>query len=365
MSEPRRITLIISSLSGGGAERVMSILASEWARQGRDVCLFSLDDGNGPNPYDIHPAVRYVPLNVASRENNPVYDPRNFTRLLRLRRAVQRSRPDVVLSFSDKTNVTVLLSLFGAGLKIVVSERVHPAHYPIGFVWNTLRLITYTFARRIVIQTRGVADFFPGRLRRKMTIVPNPVVEPPASAQKILRSKQRREPVVVGLGRLDHQKGFDVLITAFRLLRSQAASEWKLRIYGEGPRRGDLEAAAGDDPRVELPGWQPNVHEILAGSAIFVLSSRFEGFPNVLCEAMACGAAVIATDCPDGPAEIVTPEHDGLLIPVDDAEALAVALARLMSDDGLRERLGRNAQDIVQRLGVQQVMQRWTTALSV
>lgn len=263
---PARLCLVISSLSGGGAERVMSILASEWARRGREVTLFTLDDGNGPNPYAIDPAVRYEPLNVASRESNAAYDPRNLLRLLRLRRAVRRSRPDAVVSFTDKTNIFVILSLIGTGLRVIVSERVHPAYNPIGAVWKLLRRFAYALARCIVVQTRDAEDFFPARLRRKTVVIPNPV----SPAPEFARAGGARERRVVAMGRLDHQKGFDVLIEAFRSPALQHASQWTMTIYGEGPARAELEAAAAGDDRIHLPGWTPDVYEILSGSAIFV-----------------------------------------------------------------------------------------------
>ena len=159
---------------------------------------------------------------------------------------------------------------------------------------------------------------------------------------------QRR---IVGLGRLADHKGFDLLLAAFQEVAADHP-DWVLEIFGEGDQRPILEQyrdqhRLGD--RVRLPGWTDRPAAVLSRGDIFVLPSRYEGFPNALLEAMACGLACISFDCDSGPREIIRPGVDGLLVPAGDVAALASALGQLMSDSDLRQRLGNRAREVVTR----------------
>ncbi len=169
---------------------------------------------------------------------------------------------------------------------------------------------------------------------------------------------------IAAMGRLAYQKGFDVLIEAF----SQAAEgkpTWSLTILGEGPERRRLEEqihARGLEGRVHL-GWVSDPNTVLRNCDAFVLSSRFEGFPNALLEAMALGLPAIAVDCPSGPAEIIRHDVDGLLVPLGDVPALSAAIRRVMSDDPLRTRLGKEAVQVVERFSTAKYYARWDEVL--
>jgi glycosyltransferase involved in cell wall biosynthesis len=167
--------------------------------------------------------------------------------------------------------------------------------------------------------------------------------------------------LLLAVGRLSRQKGFDLLLEAWSTLAGQQP-RWRLVILGEGPDRQALEAqiqALGLVQAVLLPGRAGNVSEWYRRADLFVLSSRFEGFPNVLAEAMASGLAVVSTDCPTGPAAIVRDGVDGLLVPVDQPAALRQALARLMHDDALRASMAQRACQLADRLAPEVVAGRW------
>ncbi|GAA0407426.1 hypothetical protein GCM10009530_69600 [Microbispora corallina] len=166
---------------------------------------------------------------------------------------------------------------------------------------------------------------------------------------------------VVAVGRLTPQKGFDMLITAFAAVAA-AHPEWRLRIYGDGRERARLLRLAGRlglRDRVFLMGTTMKIEKELAKGSLFVLSSRSEGFGMVLIEAMAHGLPVVSFDCPEGPAEIVTPERDGLLVPPKDVDALAAAITRLVEDPALRASLGAAARASSARYGMDVVHARW------
>ncbi len=157
------------------------------------------------------------------------------------------------------------------------------------------------------------------------------------------------------------QKGFDLLIEAFARV-APSFPDWELTIHGEGDSRAGLEAARdrlGLTDRVQLPGPTRDLPSALTTADLFVLSSRYEGFPNVLCEAMAAGVPVVSFDCPSGPAEIVRDGTDGLLVPAGDVAGLAAALARLMGDDRARAAFAERAPEVAGRFSAQAMLAQW------
>lgn len=353
-----KLTLVGASLSAAGAQRVMARMANHWAERGWRVTLLTFDDGAEPPFFDLHPAVRHRPLGIAVRRHSV----RTVARQLSvLRRSIRASDPRALISFLDKINVVVLWATRGLGLPVIAAERTAVAHQPFGGVWKVLRRWTYPLAARLVVQHRDSLACFSTAVRRKGCVVPNPAVPPPAGAAAPGRSAN----VVLAMGSLTAPKGFDLLLKAF----ADAAAglpEWSLVIRGEGDRRGVLEALRdelGLRGRAFFPGLTREPFERMRQAGLFVLSSRFEGFPNVLCEAMACGLPVVAFDCPHGPGEIVRDGVDGVLVPPGDVKALAAALRRLMRDAPARRRLAARAPEVVERFGLEKVMRMWDVVI--
>ena len=357
-----KLGLVISSMDCGGAERVMAQLANHWARRGDQVTLVTLDTA-ASDWFELHPRVKRVALGVLG-DSNSFFGAiaANLVRLFALRRAIVATGASVIVSFEETTNVLVLIASLWAQFTLVVCERNDPRSSPIGRAWNFLRTMTYPMADALVVQTRALLPWARGitRGRRHIEAIPNPV-RPMNGYGRALPGDTKR---IVSVGRLAAQKGHDVLLRAFAEV-AREHPEWTLTIVGEGPQRQALlrlAAELGIAERVHFTGEVPEPGEMLATSDFFVMASRYEGFPNALLEAMACGLPVISTTSV-GAQEIVTDGHDGLLTPIEDETALAQAMRRLIEDPQLRARLGRNGAAVSERYSLDGIMQRWDAAL--
>lgn len=340
MAEPR-ILFVLSSLAGGGAERVASVLLNTWAEQGEDVGLLTLSTRRSDH-YRLHEKVSRTRLDMIYPSSNVLRAiAANWRRVRELRLEIRAYRPDAVVVFIETINVLVLAALIGTGIRVVVSERIDPRHYRIGWLRRIGRRLMYPLACALVVQTSSVANWARRVVSKKRVhIIPNPIADLPDVDPETTRQK-----TIVAVGRLAPQKGFDVLLQAFAMSGARSKG-WRLAILGEGDARRALEKLVVDlgiDGDVFLPGLVEEPWGWLEHAGIFVLSSRFEGFPNALLEAMGMGCAVVSTDCPSGPGDIVTHEHNGLLVPVADIPELARAIDRLADDSQLRERLGEQA----------------------
>lgn len=354
-----KITCVIHALAGGGAERVMAGLASSLAQRNHRVTLITLDDARQDRHATI-PAVGRVALDLIGPRRGPLSGALNNTRrAAALRRALLETQPEVVLSFCDRTNVLTLLSLLGTPIPVVVSERSNPAAQVLPWPWSWLRTVLYRRAAAVIALTPAAAKTVGRWSRRPPLVIPSAVKPPPPEGEPSLAEgepspavgRERSEQQVIGIGRLEHEKGFDQLLQAFAAVADQHPT-WALRIHGEGSCRGKLERQCEDlrlTGRVEFPGWTRPIWPALQQGDLFVLPSRYEGFPSALLEAMAAGLACIAVDCPDGPGVIVRPEVDALLVPAGDTAALAAAMDRCMSDPHLRQALGRRAVEVTER----------------
>ncbi len=355
-----RITLLVYSLGMGGAERVLSIMANHWAQKEWCVTILTLDGGTVPPFFPLDPRVRHRSLKLAWESQNPIQAiVNNIRRLRKLRLEIGQTEPDVTIAFTTAVNAMSLLALFGLGHRTIVSERTDPVMNPERGVWKSLLKAVMPLAHGFVVQTARAVEFYPRWLRPRLSVIPNPLPQP--------RKEQQREPgapcrkTVITVGRLCVEKRYDILLEAFARFHERFP-DWKLRILGDGALRGELETLRdrlGLQGCVEMPGSVPDPFREYRQADIFALSSDIEGFPNALCEAMACGLPVIATDCPTGPREIVRDRENGLLVANRDADALADGLCHLAENSDERERMALQATEIADRFSVEKTMPLW------
>lgn len=354
---------MIPSLGPGGAERVMTLLAGALAARGHEVSLLTLTDPR-EDFFSIDSRIRRVGLGLTSESSSALAALRaNVRRVRAIRRVVADTAPDAVLSFITSMNVLAVLACIGSRSNIVISERIDPSSHRPEKLWAVLRAIVYPRADTLVVQTRQAADWFRARLRRtQVTTIPNPVQ---AETRLTAANLQVAGPYVLAAGRLAHQKGFDILIHAFAsVVRKHAGL--RLVIAGEGPEAAALQRLVTQlelGAHVLFPGVVQPLAALMHGASVFVLASRYEGFPNVLLEALANSVAVVATDCPGGPREILEDGNCGILVPCEDAAALADAIDRVVQDPGLRERLADAGSKAATSYGLDTIVAQWERVL--
>jgi glycosyltransferase involved in cell wall biosynthesis len=334
-----RIALFLPSLAGGGAEKRMLNLATEFAMKGYPVdMVLSKAEGAYLNSVPAH--VRVVDLGSS----------RPLRALPALVRYLSAEKPRALLSTIMNANLAAVLAsqLADVNTRCVICEasnistELHHSSAHNRFLMPLLIRRFFPKAHAIVAVSHGAADDLARMAcipRQSIRVIYNPVV----SANLLAKSrgltshrwlKDSHIPVIVGMGRLTRQKNFAALIQAFALLRERIPS--RLIILGDGEERPSLESlcmSLGIAENVDLPGFIANPYPILSKSSLFVLSSRWEGLPWVLIEALACGTKVVSTDCPSGPSEVLDNGAYGQLCPVDDVPALAAAMVRAMAGE--------------------------------
>ena len=352
-----KLVYVIPSLGAGGAERALVLLAEEFASWGWQVEVISFS-AVSEDFYTLSPGIRRHGLDV-SRNRVGNFLVRSRKRISLLKPLIAKLKPDVVVAYTPVPSILTLLACRGTDLPVICMEQIDPRPAPLSFVMERLRFALYPKATAIVLPAERVrpwaATFIP---LENTFVIPNPArVLADCVPERLPGSRKR----LLTVGRLTAQKGFDMLLMAFSRLAPQFP-DWTLTIVGEGEDRDKLVAQARElkiSDQVEMLGRLKEPDAVFRGSDLYVLSSRYEGFPLSLLEAMGCGLPCVAFDCPTGPSEIIEHESTGLLVPNSDVQALTDALARMMSSPETRASFGLAATGVYRRYGTTQISKLW------
>ncbi|GAB7543284.1 glycosyltransferase family 4 protein [Cupriavidus sp. 8B] len=339
-----------------GAERMTAVIANAFAERGYPVLILSLWDER--SCFTLHPDVVHEAL-FAQR---PSFKRAYFSTIAGIRRFAKQRHVDVLIEVDTMLTLFTLPATLGLKIRRIAWEHCHfdedlgkPAR-------RFARRLAARFNDAVVVLTERDRQRWKEALapRCRVEAIPNPLPFPFPTVPA-----RRASTTVLAVGRMVRAKGFDVLLNAWARVR-QYHSDWRLLILGDGEERQALEALTrelGIADSVEMPGVRAEMEDAYRDSAIFCLSSRYEGFSLVLIEAMAFGLPIVSTNCETGPKELIIDGTNGLVAPVDSASALAESLTLLISDEALRDHLAANARESAQPLTIENTLDRWHSVL--
>lgn len=344
-----RIALVCTSLRAGGAERIVSRLAS-WFAKFHEVAIITLVPSE---PFYRLPSS--VRLCSPGREPCGVMAFKRARSLAHIRKALRQFNPDVVFSFGGLINSPVMLAAFGLPGRYYLFNRASPLSNP----WRPITLLNrlvYPFAHGVIVQTIRAKEIMQKTYPfTRFNVLPNPIFIP-----KEITPIARRDKVILNVGYLGGKKNQEGLIRAFHQARK---GNWKLRFIGDGPDRDKLRNIVKSmqlESSVSFLGERKNVETYLNNARIFAFSSLSEGFPNALAEGLAAGCACISYDCSTGPSELIEDGVSGLLVENANQERYAASLRRLVADDALQSNLSIAARDRIVQYSEEAVLERFS-----
>ncbi len=348
-----KIDFLSSSMEAGGAQRVISILAEYLVKKGYQVRIITF---RGDDHYQLDKRIERIRLHRQPLFQSVIFN--GFFNLMTFYRK-KANRPDIISSHVDLLGLVTIPNSILYKIKIIVSEHNnHLAYNNIiqKFIWNYL----YPKVDIVTILTKFDKDHFL-KLNKNTIVVPNPS---PFKVSQNINSNNTKKQEIVAIGSLDRyvHKGFDNLLTIVKRVFDYNPN-WNLKIVGEGATglkflKNKAEQLKILD-KVEFTGYRSDIKEILGNTEIFILSSRFEGLPMVLLEAMSQGAACISYDCISGPSDIITHNCNGILVENQNIDAMVSQLNELINNDSLRRRIKKNAPMAVDKFSIENVGKQW------
>jgi GalNAc-alpha-(1->4)-GalNAc-alpha-(1->3)-diNAcBac-PP-undecaprenol alpha-1,4-N-acetyl-D-galactosaminyltransferase len=364
-NQKREIIFILYGIGPGGAERVTVNLLNYWAAKSWDISLVTYDQKYEKDFYSLSDRVRRIRvdpsghhLQIRPGDSKLAFIWKHVRLSMELRKIIKsliaNHHQPIIISFIAQTNLLTLLARFFLKVPIIVSERVYPS-FCISRVEKCARSLLYPLASAVVIPSTKMANYFGRLIRRRTHVIANPI----ELGQNVALAG--REKIILAVGRLDEQKRFDLLIQAFAKIATQFA-DWKVQIVGSGPCLQSLQQLSrelGIASRIHFVGNVHNIAEYYGRASVFILSSDFEGFPNALAEAMTHGCAVIASDCPSGPSDLIEQGISGYLFEPGNAQQLSDHLATFLLNPTLRDTLGVQARKATQAFSIDKISKAW------
>lgn len=346
------IVIVTKNMAAGGAERVIAQLLGEWCTKGCHCTLILLEK---EEIFYKLPSVLKV-YEIGKIHKQFYID--KFLKYRQVRKLIKLIQPDIVLSLPEEIGIYVLLAMVGTKTPIVVSERNNPWVMPYKRVTRILRKMVYPRAAGVVFQTDEASYFFHESIRRKGIVLQNPL-----DLTRIPRPWQgERKKVIVTAGRLEPQKNQKLLIDAFAIVHKDFP-EYRLLIYGDGSLRIELENYAREiliENSFEFRGNSSHLLEEIKDASLFVMTSDYEGVPNVLIEAMSAGIPVVSTDCaPGGAAALIKDGINGYLVPTGNVKLLIEVIKQQLSDSVNAEKMAHEALKLKEQFDATIVAEKW------
>ncbi|MFP4046229.1 MAG: glycosyltransferase family 4 protein [Bacteroidales bacterium] len=353
MRHDKHIAFITGYLRAGGAERVISMLANYFVNCGYRVSVVYLDDKKDFYSLDDKIEKHQVIYNRGSKHFfSGLLN--TIERVVKLRNKLVRIKADIAIGFITDVNVLTVLACLLTDISVIISVRTNPFQYRIPARWKIASRLLYRFADKVVLQTHRVSRFFSFLPKSKIEIIPNPLNNM-TTPENISEGK-----LILAVGRLEYAKGFDLLIEAFA--KSRAKNSWQLIIAGEGNERENLERKITEyelTSKIHLPGIQKDITSLYSRASLFVLSSRYEGYPNALAEAMGSGLPCISFNCEFGPQELIKNNINGILVEPGNVSQLANAIDDLAENPGRRKEIGKNATEVMKTNNIITIAEKW------
>jgi len=357
------MTFVTATLTSGGSERVMSIVANKMQERGYEVEIICLNDQIVFYPINEDIKITHVEIEAGTKSLPK--------KLWWFRKYIKKTQPDVVIAFMVSVYTVTLLALMGVDIPVISSVRNDPAYSNLRK--KITRKILLPRSAHVVVQTQQIKEFFNKNIQKKTTVIYNPVNEKvfensydddnvDDNENLKLKVKEERINRIISVGRLYPQKDQKIMIEAFAKV-SEHHPDWKLVIFGEGPQRRALETMI-QDPRfkiqdkVSLPGRSENIIDELKKSKVFCLSSIYEGMSNALVEAICVGLPIVTTKV-SGTEELIKDGENGFIVNIGDTDAMAEALTKILEDENLQKQFSENNKAQAIKFETNAIVDQW------
>jgi len=358
-----KLTFVTATLTSGGSERVMSIVANKMQERGYEVEIICLNDQIVFYPINEGIKITHVEVEAGTKSLPK--------KLWWFRKHIQNTQPDVVIAFMVSVYTVTLLALIGVDIPVISSVRNDPAYSNLRK--KITRKILLPRSAHVVVQTQQIKQYFSKNIQKKTTVIYNPVNErvfeaplnPPSMGSYDndnpgLNIKDERLNRIISVGRLYPQKDQKTMIEAFAKV-SEKFPQWSLIIFGEGPERGALELLVERlkiKDKVLLPGKSENIIDELKKSKIFCLSSIYEGMSNALVEAICVGLPIVTTKV-SGTEELIENGENGFVMDIGDKDTMAMAMTKLIEDESLRQKFAEKNKTQAVKFETNAIVDQW------
>lgn len=349
----KKLLFVIGSLDNGGAERVVALLSNKLQEMGYQISIITIIENHVV--YELNENINIIPVQM-----NGSGIKKNFHRIVNLRKEIKKN--DVIISFLAVVNMATLVAALGLHKTVILSERSDPAKEPRSSKGRFIRNIMYRFFQcsHFVFQTEDAAKYFCAQIRRRSSIIPNPLSQLPDPYQGV------RKHNIVTIARLESVKNLKMLIKCFSNI-SRIHKDYVLDIYGKGPLQNELEEYTAElklSEKVKFHGFVPTVHEEIKDGGVYVMSSDYEGISNGMIEALGLGLPVIATDCPIGGARMfIQNNKNGVLVPVRDEAKMTQAILQVIENQDFAMHISKAAVNIRKDLSIERIAQQWVKVI--